>query len=108
MMSSTDKNNNSPKGKKLLIIREHLLNGKFKLETSQKKGTGSSSVWNTFLDVIDDENKKTAFVCCTMCKKVYIFLPNNGTTKLLVHQRKCLQSSNNSNHSEGDLLTTNL
>lgn len=87
---------------RLLIgkIRECVIDGKWKLlESHWKKDNGgvlrpSSSVWNTFYEIKDENGEIVKnHICCIQCKKVYKYLPANGTSKLLNHQKSCLNKS---------------
>lgn len=86
-------NPNAPEDLTILEIRNLILTGKYKLKSSHRLEKGSSPAWGSFFDVCDDNEKITPFVCCSMCKKVYNFVPSSGTTKLLKHQQKCLKAS---------------
>lgn len=77
----------------LIKVSEYIASGKFQLKTSHRQEKGASPVWSTFLDVIDESDVVTSFVSCSMCKKLYKYVPKNGTSGLLNHQKKCLDMS---------------
>lgn len=110
MSTENESNQGNPKAPEDLPIpeiRKLISSGKYKLVSSHRLETGSSPAWGTFFDVFDDNEKITSFVCCSMCKKVYHFVPSSGTTKLLRHQQNCLKASSGalqSNNDDGKLI----
>lgn len=82
-------------------IRECVQDGTWSLKesrwrqpTCKSDSRAHSSVWNTFYDIFDDDDKLVEdYVCCFSCKKIYKHLSANGTSKLLRHQNVCLQQS---------------
>lgn len=70
-------------------VNEYIANGKYKVVTSCRLGKSKSSIWTTFLDVVDDKGETTDFVSCSVCNKLYVYNARNGTSTLLSHQRSC-------------------
>ncbi len=59
-------------------------------EYKEVKSSGTSSVWTSFMQIVDKDNKKVSAVKCITCDALLKFdSAKTGTSHLLKHTRSC-------------------
>lgn len=89
------RNKNNPHKVNLAAVKVDIIAGKLKTQTSQLLNkTGSSAVWNTLLEITNDDNSVfRGAVWCPICQSAISYNNSNGTSNLKYHTNKCLHRS---------------